>query len=311
MPVGLGQLSVPALGKVMATRPPNSSADLPCGQGPSVRLDGRVLPTKMLGERFGSREPDADGARGLRRPDRCRQGRPRPSGRTPRRSLQGDLAPSDPGHELARSGWPVRTHHRVPGRPPTRSVQVGAGAAAYLAVAQNYNAGWKATLDGRSLRPARLDGWEQAWVAPGRPWWNRRDDNAGRHLVPRGPAARSRAARPAGCIRSGQGWPTRLCTGPVSGARHRLRCSARSASSCSCSSAAPSPWCCCRCSTSDDDGDGRRSRSLLRGGFVAAGIAVAISPGAQPGSGFRRIRLAGTGGCGDRARSRPCRPGCS
>ena len=49
----------------------------------------------------------------------------------------------------------------------TRSVQVSAGAASYLAVAQNYNAGWKATLDGRSLQSVRLDGWEQAWVLPG------------------------------------------------------------------------------------------------------------------------------------------------
>jgi hypothetical protein len=33
-------------------------------------------------------------------------------------------------------------------------------------VAQNFNAGWQATLHGRVLRPERLDGWEQAWLLP-------------------------------------------------------------------------------------------------------------------------------------------------
>ena len=47
-----------------------------------------------------------------------------------------------------------------------RQIQVGPGAQSFLAVAQNYNSGWKATLNGRALTPVRLDGWEQAYVVP-------------------------------------------------------------------------------------------------------------------------------------------------
>jgi arabinofuranan 3-O-arabinosyltransferase len=43
---------------------------------------------------------------------------------------------------------------------------VSASAASYLTVAENFNAGWQATLHGRVLRPVRLDGWEQAWLLP-------------------------------------------------------------------------------------------------------------------------------------------------
>ena len=47
-----------------------------------------------------------------------------------------------------------------------RTVKVGAGASSYLVVAQNFNIGWKATLDGRTLTPVRVDGWQQAWIVP-------------------------------------------------------------------------------------------------------------------------------------------------
>jgi arabinofuranan 3-O-arabinosyltransferase len=48
----------------------------------------------------------------------------------------------------------------------TRRVAVHATTTSYLVVNENANAGWRATLNGRTLRPARLDGWRQAWVIP-------------------------------------------------------------------------------------------------------------------------------------------------
>jgi arabinofuranan 3-O-arabinosyltransferase len=33
-------------------------------------------------------------------------------------------------------------------------------------VAQNYNSGWTATLRGRTLKPVRLDGWQQGYLIP-------------------------------------------------------------------------------------------------------------------------------------------------
>ncbi len=45
-------------------------------------------------------------------------------------------------------------------------MRVGAGAASYLELHQNANAGWTATLNGRTLRPVRLDGWQQGFIVP-------------------------------------------------------------------------------------------------------------------------------------------------
>ncbi len=45
-------------------------------------------------------------------------------------------------------------------------MRIGPGAASYLEIHENFNAGWAATLNGRKLTPATLDGWQQAFVVP-------------------------------------------------------------------------------------------------------------------------------------------------
>jgi arabinofuranan 3-O-arabinosyltransferase len=47
-----------------------------------------------------------------------------------------------------------------------RELTVGSGTASYLTTYENYNDGWKATLNGKELSPVRLDGWQQAWRVP-------------------------------------------------------------------------------------------------------------------------------------------------
>jgi arabinofuranan 3-O-arabinosyltransferase len=47
-----------------------------------------------------------------------------------------------------------------------REVTVGSGAATYLTTYENYNDGWKATLNGKELSSVRLDGWQQGWRIP-------------------------------------------------------------------------------------------------------------------------------------------------
>ncbi len=47
-----------------------------------------------------------------------------------------------------------------------RRVEVGAGEAAVLRVAENVNDGWRARLDGRALEPVTLDGWQQGYRIP-------------------------------------------------------------------------------------------------------------------------------------------------
>jgi arabinofuranan 3-O-arabinosyltransferase len=48
----------------------------------------------------------------------------------------------------------------------SRSVTVAPGPEAVLAVPENANAGWVATLDGQQLARTRVDGWQQAWIVP-------------------------------------------------------------------------------------------------------------------------------------------------
>ena len=47
-----------------------------------------------------------------------------------------------------------------------RDIRVATTAPAYLSVTENANAGWSATLDGKSLTPVTLDGWHQGWLVP-------------------------------------------------------------------------------------------------------------------------------------------------
>ncbi len=50
--------------------------------------------------------------------------------------------------------------------PRERSRSGPGGTASYLVIPQNYNTGWVATLDGRTLDAVRIDGWQQAYVVP-------------------------------------------------------------------------------------------------------------------------------------------------
>ncbi len=48
----------------------------------------------------------------------------------------------------------------------SRQIAVGSGPATYLVVAQNYSKGWIASFDDRTLKPIRIDGWQQGYVVP-------------------------------------------------------------------------------------------------------------------------------------------------
>src|SRR6185437_4193872 len=69
---------------------------------------------------------------------------------------QAPAAPAAAARALTVLSWP----------PDRRRVRIGPGQAAYVEVHQNANPGWRATLDGRRLAPARLDGWQQAYLVP-------------------------------------------------------------------------------------------------------------------------------------------------
>lgn len=61
---------------------------------------------------------------------------------------------------------PTRTVEQLTWSSTARSLQIGAGQATYLAVNENVNKGWIATLNGNQLKPTVLDGWRQAFIVP-------------------------------------------------------------------------------------------------------------------------------------------------
>jgi arabinofuranan 3-O-arabinosyltransferase len=54
-------------------------------------------------------------------------------------------------------------------QPDQRRVSIGPGAASYLVMHGNFNAGWDAALNGHALKPVRLDGWQQGFIVPAGP----------------------------------------------------------------------------------------------------------------------------------------------
>ncbi|MBO0847300.1 MAG: DUF3367 domain-containing protein, partial [Nocardioides sp.] len=68
--------------------------------------------------------------------------------------------PGDPTEPLATGHWGDRSRTiEVPGGHERR----------LLVVSENYNAGWRATLNGDTLTPQEVDGWRQGWWVPAGP----------------------------------------------------------------------------------------------------------------------------------------------
>jgi arabinofuranan 3-O-arabinosyltransferase len=167
LPLGLTELAFPALRDVRTVAlAPRAVLRLRCGAGPTLHLDRRRIQTAVT-----ARAGDLVALRSVS---------VRPCLR--RRSI--DLPRG--GHELAGVGGSAFTVSSVvlrPAREPAapdaprdarvtrwnaghRTVTVGPGPAAYLAVRENFNAGWRARLAGRRLRAVRLDGWQQGFLVP-------------------------------------------------------------------------------------------------------------------------------------------------
>jgi arabinofuranan 3-O-arabinosyltransferase len=169
--LGLRELAFPALRHLRTVAlAPRARLRLRCGQGPTIALDGRRIRTAVT-----ARAGDLVALRPLP---------VRPCVRD--RSVH--LASG--GHALAGLGGSAFTVSSItlrpvgePAAPPRasrrvrigrwdadrRAVAVGPGAAAYLAVRENFNSGWQARLAGRRLRAVRLDGWQQGFLLPAGP----------------------------------------------------------------------------------------------------------------------------------------------
>ncbi|MEU6380343.1 alpha-(1-_3)-arabinofuranosyltransferase family protein [Streptomyces sp. NPDC046909] len=170
LPVGLTEAYIPSLDQYRTPQPRDDRAfSLPCGEGPVVSVDRELYQTSVKGTVGDLTE---------RRPVEvtlCQEGRE-----------DGELELSSGSHQVeSGDAGPLTltditlTRGTVAEPTPTdrdlrvrdwlgdrREVTVGSGAATYLTTYENYNDGWKATLNGKELSSVRLDGWQQGWRIP-------------------------------------------------------------------------------------------------------------------------------------------------
>ncbi len=170
---------------------PGRPLRIPCGYGPTLRVNGTAVSTEIVSGTY------ADLLNG--RPLGYRGCASLPLGEGVARFT----APSSQGYRVdslvvadagsGRSGRPARTGGEGTGEPARtgqaveaaeaaeavmrpvgieswnasqRRVRVSTTEPSYLVVNENHNRGWQASIDGRRLQPARLDGWRQAWSLP-------------------------------------------------------------------------------------------------------------------------------------------------
>jgi arabinofuranan 3-O-arabinosyltransferase len=174
-PVQVSDVAIPGVPFIRAT----AQISLGCGQGPRLSVGGVSVPTEVTAT-------SADLLDG--RPVSFQACDPvrLPAGTTAVTESASDafdaqdvvLAPFSPAHHPTHrpTGLPG-TAAGTTAAPPTaatvvswgssrRTLRVTATARSYLEVNENFNAGWQAVIDGRTLRPVQLDGWKQAWVLP-------------------------------------------------------------------------------------------------------------------------------------------------
>ncbi|HYK28003.1 MAG TPA: hypothetical protein VEV61_08560 [Streptosporangiaceae bacterium] len=170
LPLGLARLTIPALSRLhVAAASDNTSFQLSCGQGPSVAVNGHTYQTSVSGT-----VGDLVGLMPVKL-SLCSPGESLslPAGRqhlsaTPSADFtitDVSLASQPVAGSKAESSRP-RPVRVVTWQAESRAVKIGPGAASYLEVHENFNSGWKATLDGKALTPATLDGWQQAFIVP-------------------------------------------------------------------------------------------------------------------------------------------------
>jgi arabinofuranan 3-O-arabinosyltransferase len=171
LPVRLSRLSVPALAGLRAVTPDEQARfTLACGRGPALTVDGQVYQTSVRGT-IGELSQYLPLQVGLCSPGGALSlgaGQHTLIAATPGTFAVTDLslASSDAGAETAATSGGSRAVVVRSWQPDQGRVSVGPGAASYLEVHENYNAGWAAALNGQQLTPVRLDGWQQGFVVP-------------------------------------------------------------------------------------------------------------------------------------------------
>ena len=135
-----------------------------CGFGPRVEVDGRTYDTRVRGLMGDVQSSGPLGIEPCDGPIEMSEGTHRVRIRSTEQ-FQPVSVLLKSQRALSRD-LPTRTL-TVRSTTDTRQVaRVGPGAESVLTTTRNFNAGWRATLDGRELEPVRSDGWAQGWVVP-------------------------------------------------------------------------------------------------------------------------------------------------
>ncbi|HWS36774.1 MAG TPA: alpha-(1-_3)-arabinofuranosyltransferase family protein [Actinoplanes sp.] len=167
-PAGIAEIQVPGLAGLLTPAVGTTPLAVPCGSGPTVEIAGVGYPTAVTGTladiRAGRALPvticddfAADSVP-LSAGDQHLRTVPSASFVVDSATLtpEGVTTPATTARAVTVDDWQAGE----------RTVTVAAGAASLLVVAENQNAGWAAVLNGQTLRPVRVDGWQQAFVLP-------------------------------------------------------------------------------------------------------------------------------------------------
>ncbi len=170
LPVGLARVTIPGLAGLHAAVPdPAARFRLACGQGPVVSVTGRSYRTSVSGTigqlirlqpvqlHLCSRGERISLAAGRQRLS---------TGPAGEFAVTGLSLSSPAGPQLPAGTTATRRLTILSWGADNRSVRIGPGPASYVEVHENADAGWTAALDGHPLRPATLDGWQQAFIVP-------------------------------------------------------------------------------------------------------------------------------------------------
>jgi arabinofuranan 3-O-arabinosyltransferase len=169
LPIGLSSVGVPELADQAVTPSALSRlVVLPCGTGPTLRIDGTSVPTVVTGTLGNLVDLQPMSIRACASP-------------ATHLATGGNIIAFPSGSPfrvtglLVQQARPVsrnprdvriRTVRLLSWTPGERTLKVGTGPASYVQVAQNFNPGWVATLSGQTLKAVNLDGWEQGWIVP-------------------------------------------------------------------------------------------------------------------------------------------------
>ncbi|HQR78875.1 MAG TPA: alpha-(1-_3)-arabinofuranosyltransferase [Actinomycetota bacterium] len=166
LPLGVSEIGLIGADDARRALPADAVVSLPCGSGPTVELDGRVLTGTSISARvdqFMAGEPL--GAQMCESPIRLPSGQHDLVVRSSA-AFQPVTALFTTDHFAAATGR-AQSAQVLVWDPASRTVEVSAGEQPrVLELAENYNPGWAAHAGSQQLAPVRVDGWKQAFIVP-------------------------------------------------------------------------------------------------------------------------------------------------